>query len=81
VLTKLRRQFRLSLHHSLTTGRVTTAATGLGSQTISAISAVAQAHPDASSQQIVAAYEAFAREHAVVPMFGAEGEWHWNALT
>jgi hypothetical protein len=58
-----------------------TAATGLGSQTISAISAVAQAHPDASSQQILAAYEAFAREHAVVLASCADGESHCNALT
>jgi hypothetical protein len=64
--TSLRQQFRVSLHHSLTTGRVAIAATGLGPQTISAISAVAQAHPEASSELIIAAYEAFAREHAAV---------------
>jgi hypothetical protein len=64
--TNPRQQFRVSLHHSLTTGPVGIAATGLGPQTISAISAVAQAHPEASVQLIIAAYEAFAREHAAV---------------
>ncbi|MBB5161510.1 hypothetical protein [Mycobacterium sp. AZCC_0083] len=64
--TNLSEQFRLSLHHSLTTGRVVITATGLGPHTINAISAIAQAHPDASSQLIIAAYEAFGREHVAV---------------
>lgn len=51
------------LHHALTTGCVSMASAGLGTRTISAISAVAQAHPEASIQMIVAAYDAFAREH------------------
>jgi len=54
------------LHDSLATGRGAMVATGLGPQTMSAISAVAQAHPDASAEAIIAAYEAFAREHAMV---------------
>jgi hypothetical protein len=58
------RKFRALLHHSLTTGCVSMSAKGLGPQTVSALSAVAQAHPEASVQLIVAAYEAFAREQA-----------------
>ena len=40
------------------------AMTGLGPQTISAILAVAKAHPEAPPQLIIAAYDAFASEHA-----------------
>jgi hypothetical protein len=57
-----RRQFQRLLHGAIASGRVPAAASGLGPQTVSAIAAVAAAHPEASIQLVIAAWEAFASD-------------------
>lgn len=60
---ELRERFQHMLNAALTEGRFQWRGSGLGRATIAAVSAVADDHPDASVDQITAAYDAFAREH------------------
>ncbi|MGE3842602.1 MAG: hypothetical protein AB7I50_13535 [Vicinamibacterales bacterium] len=63
---ELRERFQHMLNAALTQGRFSWRGSQLGLSTIAAVAAVADDHPDASVEQIAAAYDAFAREHGTV---------------
>ncbi len=59
---QLHRGFQSSLHRAIAYG-VRPSAVQLGRETRAAIEAVALEHPDATADDITAAYDAFDREH------------------
>jgi hypothetical protein len=58
----MRRRFRLLLHRAMVDGR-SPCCDKLGPGTLAAIGVVALKHPEASPDDILAAFGAFAREH------------------
>src|SRR6476620_4327781 len=61
---QLRSTFQGLLNLALTRGRVASSSCGLGPNTLAAINVVASDHPDAETDCIAAAYDAFDHEHA-----------------
>jgi hypothetical protein len=59
----LRTTFQRLLNLALTRGRATPSSCGLGPETLAAIDVVAHEHPYAEADGIMAAYDAFNREH------------------
>jgi hypothetical protein len=55
--------FRELLNLALTLGRIPSTTCGLGPGTVAAIDVIAREHPEAVTQLITDAYEAFKREH------------------
>lgn len=60
---QLRQRFQTALNSALTRGHSPSRFTGLGQQTLTAVTLVAAEHPDASADLIAAAYDTFLREH------------------
>jgi hypothetical protein len=58
--------FQQHLVAAIVDGSLPTSVTGLGTQTLSAIEAIARDHPEAQPELIVEAHNAFTREHADV---------------
>lgn len=61
--SELQQRFQIALNNAIARGRVPAHDTGLGPHTFSAVTAVAQDHPDATAELIADAYDAFHREH------------------
>jgi hypothetical protein len=55
--------FQQLFNLALTLGRIPPATCGLGSATLAAINAIAREHPEAVTQLVTDAYDAFKREH------------------
>lgn len=66
-LPELHQGFQNNLHAALVDGRSPGRSTGLGPQTLAALTLVAAEHPDTSADTIAAAYDAFLREHGQAP--------------
>lgn len=61
--SELQRRFQIALSNAIARGHVPTHDTGLGQHTLTAVTAVAQDHPDATAAPIADAYDAYDREH------------------
>ena len=66
--TDLRDAFQESLNCAIAHGLRPSRWIGLGDTTFTAIEAIADEHPDATSNHISDAYDAFAREHGPAPV-------------
>lgn len=61
--SELQQRFQAALNHAIARGRAPAHDTGLGPRTLTAVTAVAHDHPDATADLIADAYDAFHREH------------------
>ncbi len=64
MLSDIEQRFQTTLVSAIVGGSLPAHSSGLGPQTLAALTLVATEHPDATADIIAAAYDAFRREHS-----------------